>query len=179
MILARGNIISSIVRKPTHEPKFYLGRKLFVEINAKIEAGESVKVDEIAARLAQEYQRLSFDQPDLYGNLYSNILVVYYPRNEIPEEELREMEVLKIIDGIDLLLAFRNEELKSLDGLDVAIYVRDQDCTYNKGEFNSNVLVSQLRNLKPFYLCRKPREKRKDKLCGAMGRSGYLLELKR
>lgn len=176
MIWTEEDIEKSIVRKPKHRPQFDLGRKLHDEILAKVESGEEVRIDEIAAKLVQGYADLLIEYPDLYAARYANLPTIYNPANNIPEDELKNMTIENIIDGVDFLLAARNERLTEIGTVDLSIYVRDHNCPYNNGEFNASILVTQLKSLKQFYPCPKKREEFKH--CGAVGRTGYFVKLK-
>jgi len=159
-------IIQSIVRKPEHRPKFDLGRRVFNEIQLSIEQGKKVRVDDAAFKLAREWgQSLTSEETP----------IVHHPRNRASPEKLGEKRVLRIIDGVDFLLAFRKGKLEELGKLDVVVYIRNKECPYDPdrgGRLNEIVLVSEVKNLKPFFVCPKKAEKH----CGAIGRSGFLLE---
>ncbi len=178
MVWTKEDIIKSIVRKSKHEPQFDLGSVLFDEIHTRVEAGEEVRVDEIAARLAQGYKDLLSKHPDLYAERYANLPITYNPGNSIPADELKSTNVAGIIDGVDFLLNARNETLDRIGPADISIYVRDHNCPYDNGNFNSHILVTQLNSMRQFYRCPKPQEDKKFKHCGAIGRTGYFLKLK-
>lgn len=178
IIWTREKIDASIVRKEKHRPKFNLGREIYDEIFARVAGGGDVTVEEVAERLAEGYKALFSQHPGLYPEEYANILIMYHPGNGISSERLAGMNVEDIVDGPDFLLAARKDVLDEIGRVDLSIYVRDQSCPRDRGEFNSHVLVTQLRSSKQFYGCSKSHAGGEFKHCGAIGRTGYFLKLK-
>lgn len=181
-------INESIVRvgKPKHGPLFELGREIYDEISRRIKLNENVNLGDIAAKLAQGFKELPSKHPgfDDCADRYADILTAYHPENTSSPDELRTRPIERIIDGPHYLLVVRNELIPFTGQVDASIYVRDHHCTHDGGKFNSQILITQLGDPGQFAMCRKPGKvdpfhNVADKHCGAMGRTGYLVEFKK
>jgi hypothetical protein len=178
MAWTKEDIRTSIIRKPKHEPLYGMGRELFDEINNKIKVGIDIKVDDMAVKLANGFKYLLVKYPELYSQRYANLPITYHPRNKGNSEELKLRSIETITDGVDFLLAAKNNTLNEIKPMDLAIYARNHNCLYDNGKFNAHILISKLSNMRPFYTCQKPQENNQFKHCEAIGRTGYLIKLK-
>ena len=174
MTWTRQDVIDSVIQKPKHQPQFSLSRKVLAEVTTQIAIGRVVKVEEIARKLSKGYRTLLAAHHSLYPERYATLPISSHEENTIPEDELSRMQVAGIVDGMDFLLAMRNET--PLEGLDLAVYVRNHNCLADEGRFNANVLVAQ--DFEGLYPCERLSTEGDFKHCRPLGRVGYFLKLR-
>jgi hypothetical protein len=176
MIWTRDRAIKSVTSEP--DIMFYLTSELFKEISAKVAEGETVRVDDIAVGLAENFRKLSSHYGHRFGRKYEDAEVIYHPENTTPAEELGRRRVKGFVDGIQLLVDMRNGELERLGNFDAALYVRCDRCKHDEGIFNNNALVLETKDLGIFQPCSNPKFSY-EKECRSIGQNGFLVETER